>query len=96
MCCSVHHKIDISSAAKNFTVCAAFGGGLEGAADAPWRAWPSDPRLPALGRRTVVPRGSAPPPSASWRDYQAWRIMHGVAEGDAELLSGGAGPVTRV
>ena len=71
---SLHHKIDVTSASKHYTVCAAFGGGITGTAAAPERAWPADPRLPALGRRAVVARGSAPVATATWGDYQRWRI----------------------
>ena len=78
-------------AAKGYAVWAAFGSGIAGAADSPERAWPVDPRLPALGRRAVLPRGSAPAHTASWAAYQLWRMQHGVAEGDAEIPTG-AGP----
>lgn len=85
---SLHHKIDVSSAAKGYTVLTAWGSGIAGAAAAPERQWPTDPRLSALGRRTVLPRGSAPAPTASPADYQLWRIKQGVAEGDTEIPSG--------
>lgn len=49
--CSLHHKIDVTSASKHYSVWAAFGSGISGAASAPEREWPTDPRLPALGRR---------------------------------------------
>lgn len=49
---SLHHKIDVTSASKNYSVWAAFGSGIAGASTAPERAWPTDPRLPALGRRS--------------------------------------------
>lgn len=87
---SLHHKIDVSSAAKGYSVLAAWGSGVAGAAAAPEREWPKDPRLPALGRRTILPRGSAPAPTASPADYQLWRIKQGVAEGDTEIPSGAA------
>ncbi|KAL4434123.1 hypothetical protein ABPG75_000564 [Micractinium tetrahymenae] len=90
---SLHHKIDVTSASKHYSVFAAFGSGLAGAATVPERDWPKDPRLPALGRRAVLPRGSAPAPTASWRDYQQWRIMQGVAEGDTEIPSGEVNPL---
>jgi folate-binding protein YgfZ len=45
-----------------------------------------DPRLPALGRRWLGPRGEAPVPSAAG-DWRAHRLSLGVAEGRAELGS---------
>lgn len=89
---SLHHQIDVTNAAKTFSVWAAFGGGsIAGTAAAPERGWPADPRLPSLGRRTVLPRGAAPAASATWRDHERWRIEQGVAEGDVEISSGGSG-----
>lgn len=52
-------------------VWAAFGErGIEGSAAAPERAWPADPRLAALGRRTILPRGSAPQATATYQDCE--------------------------
>ncbi len=85
---SLHHKTDVTSASKHYSVFAAFGSSLAGAATAAAPPWPHDPRLPALGRRAVLPRGSAPAPTATWKDYQRWRILQGVAEGDTEIPSG--------
>lgn len=90
---SLHHKIDVTSASKNYSVWAAFGSGIAGASTAPERAWPADPRLPALGRRTILPRGSAPTQTASASEYACWRIKQGVAEGDAEIPSGEVVPL---
>ncbi|EFN57562.1 hypothetical protein CHLNCDRAFT_143206 [Chlorella variabilis] len=90
---SLHHSVSVSNAGKAYAVMAAFGGGIAGASSAPERAWAADPRLPALGRRAVLPRGSAPAPTASWRDYRAWRMQHGVGEGDSEMPSGEANPL---
>jgi folate-binding protein YgfZ len=90
---SLHHKIDVTSASKNYSVWAAFGSGISGASAAPEREWPSDPRLPALGRRAILPRGSAPAPTASASEYACWRIKQGVAEGDAEIPSGEVVPL---
>ena len=53
--------------------------------------WRRDPRLPILGGRAIVEH-SAPPPAAGanvWRAYRRWRVLHGVAEGDSEIPSGG-------
>lgn len=55
--CSLHHKIDVTSASKNYSVWTAFGSGIAGSAAAPERAWPADPRLPALGRRSETGAG---------------------------------------
>lgn len=85
---SLHHQVDITSAAKGYSAWAAFGPGVADAASSPERAWPDDPRLPALGRRTVLPRGAAPAHTASWADYQLWRMQQGVAEGDTEIPTG--------
>lgn len=90
---SLHHKIDVSSAAKHYSVHASFGSGSEGRAAAADREWPQDPRLPALGRRAILPRGSAPTPTAGWKDYVRWRIEQGVAEGDTEIPSGEVNPL---
>ncbi|PSC76409.1 transferase mitochondrial [Micractinium conductrix] len=91
---SLHHQIDVTNAAKTFSVWAAFGGGsIAGTAAAPERGWPADPRLPSLGRRTVLPRGAAPAASATWRDHERWRIEQGVAEGDVEISSGEVNPL---
>ncbi|KAL4430191.1 hypothetical protein ABPG77_004973 [Micractinium sp. CCAP 211/92] len=90
---SLHHKIDVTSASKHYSVFAAFGSSLAGAATAAEPPWPHDPRLPALGRRAVLPRSSAPAPTATWKDYQRWRILQGVAEGDTEIPSGEVNPL---
>jgi len=55
--------------------------------------WQSDPRLAALGQRTVLPAQSKPTspsgePETEGIEYKAWRIEHGVAEGDTEMPSG--------
>ena len=62
--------------------------------------WPADPRLAALGMRTVLPNEQAPSSSSSsssssstsaspWTEYQRWRVLQGVAEGDSEIPTGG-------
>lgn len=55
--------------------------------------WRSDPRLEALGQRTVLPAQSKPTspsgePETEGIEFKAWRIEHGVAEGDTEMPSG--------
>ncbi|KAI7839340.1 hypothetical protein COHA_006866 [Chlorella ohadii] len=90
---SLHHKIDVTSVSKNYSVWTAFGSSIAGTAAAPERVWPADPRLPALGRRTILPRGSAPTATASSSEYACWRIKQGVAEGDAEIPSGEVVPL---
>ena len=54
--------------------------------------WPQDPRLAALGQRTVLPAGSAAEPGqpAPWQAYRLWRIANGVAECDSEIPTGEA------
>jgi hypothetical protein len=86
--------VDVSSAGKHYSVWTAFGSGeasptpAAAAAVAATQRWPEDPRLPQLGRRTVLPRGSAPGATSGWKEYQCWRIKQGVAEGDIEIPSG--------
>ena len=47
--------------------------------------WVSDPRLPELGQRAVLP-GATPSSEGAQviygRQYRSWRIEHGVAEGN--------------
>ena len=55
--------------------------------------WRSDPRLEALGQRTVVQaqsKATSPSgePETEGIEFKAWRIEHGVAEGDTEMPSG--------
>ncbi len=68
----------------------------------PWQSdktnpltWPSDPRLPILGRRAILPREGVPGLHAlqgvleEYADgWRSWRVQHGVAEGDTEMPSG--------
>ena len=55
--------------------------------------WIPDPRLEALGQRMVLPaRDKATSPSrepeTEGYEFRAWRIEHGIAEGDTEMTSG--------
>ena len=58
--------------------------------------WFPDPRLPALGFRTLAPRGIVPPGAeegGSCAGFRALRFALGVAEGDREIPSGEALPL---
>ena len=55
--------------------------------------WPSDPRLEALGQRTLMGKDDKPPApdgevESAPSEHRRWRIEHGVAEGDTEMPSG--------
>ena len=55
--------------------------------------WPSDPRLEALGQRTLMgkddkPRAPDGEVESAPSEHRRWRIEHGVAEGDTEMPSG--------
>lgn len=55
--------------------------------------WIPDPRLEALGQRMLLPaRDKATSPSGEPEtegvEFRAWRIEHGIAEGDSEITSG--------
>jgi hypothetical protein len=54
-------------------------------------AWPSDPRLSALGQRAIVV-GDPPDLEAAHviygRQYRQWRIEYGIAEGSQEIPPG--------
>eukprot|EP00887_Chlorella_sp_A99_P005774 scaffold1.g5774.t1 len=68
----------------------AAGGGGGAASSSGEGGWPTDPRLPALGLRAVVPNEQAPSSSGGggWQDFRRWRVLHGVAEGDSEIPTG--------
>lgn len=54
--------------------------------------WPSDPRLEALGQRSIQSADATPSLEgtslADAEEFRRWRIEHGVAEGDSEMPSG--------
>lgn len=55
--------------------------------------WCSDPRLQSLGQRIVLqaqdkPTSPSGEPETEGTEFKAWRIEHGVAEGDTEMPSG--------
>ena len=55
--------------------------------------WHSDPRLQTLGQRIVLQSQDKPTSPEGEQEtegvqYKAWRIEHGVAEGDTEMPSG--------
>lgn len=86
-------KVDIADVSSEYTPWARFGPGLM-----PEGEWKSDPRLAALGQRTVLPAQSKPTspsgePETEGIEFKAWRIEHGVAEGDIEMPSGHAIPL---
>lgn len=54
--------------------------------------WPSDPRLSALGQRTIAAGEPLDPEAAHviyGCQYRQWRIEHGIAEGSQEIPPGG-------
>lgn len=55
--------------------------------------WIPDPRLEALGQRMVLPardKATSPAgePETEGFEFRAWRIEHGIAEGDTEMTAG--------
>lgn len=55
--------------------------------------WIPDPRLAALGQRMVLPardKATSPAgePESEGFEFRAWRIEHGLAEGDTEMTAG--------
>ena len=76
----LHSKVDIEDASSEMAVCVAYGSARAVA------EWPRDPRLAALGQRTVIPSVQAPDGGAV--GFRAWRVLHGVAEGDEEIPTG--------
>lgn len=55
--------------------------------------WSMDPRLEDLGQRTIRGKKDKPPAGADETEttpleYQRWRALNGVAEGDTEMASG--------
>jgi len=85
-------KVEIADLGDDHVVVAAWGGEHAPILDGPVAA---DPRLPALGYRTVVPAGADMAPDheeASAADYEAHRIALGVPAGGADFAYGDAFP----
>lgn len=63
----------------------------------PAAAWHTDPRLPGLGHRAILPKDQQPSISGSELSdesaYRHWRYTHGVAEGSRELGAGRYAPL---
>lgn len=93
----LRQKVDIQDVSPQYRVWAQYGGdaaALAAAAAAPPPGWAADPRLPQLGLRAVLPAGQGPAVGGGggegWRAYRRWRILQGIAEGDAEMPTGAA------
>ncbi|KAF5837848.1 hypothetical protein DUNSADRAFT_3811 [Dunaliella salina] len=92
----LRRPISVTDVSEQFSVWVAFGPGAPSTPipepQAVGGAWHLDPRLPGLlGLRTLLPAGHKPgsglqgaAPSAE-AAYRAWRYMHGVPEGEAEM-----------
>lgn len=87
----LRQKIEIDDVSSDFQVWVGFG-----QSDSSSENQPRDPRLDALGWRTVLPEDNPngnPKPTSTWQAYRRWRMKLGVAEGDLEIPNGEAIPL---
>lgn len=91
----LRQKIDIDDVSRDFQSWVRFSGtdDNDSCGSNCGTAWVRDPRLPSLGRRTVLPTGAMPQSEivqVPWQSYRRHRFATGVAEGDSEIPSGEA------
>ncbi|KAK9811933.1 hypothetical protein WJX73_000684 [Symbiochloris irregularis] len=79
-------KVSIADVSDELTPWASFGGSTATS------DWPQDPRLQALGHRTIAEHPAQEQPAAALEQYHHWRFEQGVPEGH-ELPQGHAIPL---